>query len=233
MKSTARKYVIILCLIIAYPSSSARADFWGGDLPLLMQIVSNTLQQLVKMREILKTSNDTLGLLRDVNRGINDAMAIMRTLNTTFRPGILSDVKNPAELLALIQRLYGLIPKTAQAELEHLHDQTVAESITLHNQAFSYADAVDPEAERIKDYSRVVSPAGASKLTAESMGVLIHVSNQILRTNAAMLKVLSENLAMNNRQGKMESAQFKAQYEGLSRALGSSSSFGNALKLPK
>jgi hypothetical protein len=29
-------------------------------------------------------------------------------------------------------------------------DQSVAEAIYLHNEAFQYADSVDPEAERIK-----------------------------------------------------------------------------------
>lgn len=76
---------------------------------------------------------------------------------------------------------------------------------------------MDPEAERIKEYSRGVSPAGAGRLTAQSLGVLINVANQILRTNAAILKVLGENLALQNRREKVNSEQFKMEYEGLSQ----------------
>lgn len=202
-----------------------RADFWGGDIPLLIQIVANTLQQLAQLRQILGNGRDTLGLMRDINEGIREAMGIMRTLNTTIHPGVFSDLKNPEAVLRAIQEIYGVIPKTPEARLQRLNDQSVAEAVTLHNQAFEYAAQIDPEAERIKDYSRGVSPVGAGRLTAQSLGVLIHVTNQVLRTNAAMLKIMSENLALQNRREKVNSQQFNMQYEGLSSALGSASSF--------
>ena len=76
----------------------------------------------------------------------------------------------------------------------------------------STADLVDPEAERIKDYSKVVSPQGAERLTAESLGVLIHVLNQVLRTNAAMLKLQGEQLALQNKKEKLSSQQYPLQH---------------------
>jgi hypothetical protein len=216
--------IAFVCLSLAIPRA-AKADFFGGDIPLLLQVVSNTLSQLAQLRQILGTGNDTLGLLRDVNEGIREAMGIMRTMNRTMQPGVLNQYQNPDELLRAINQIYGAIPKTPEARVQQLTDQSVAEAITLHNQAFQYADQIDPEAERIKDYSRGVSPTGAGRLTAQSLGVLIHVSNQILRTNAAMLKVLSEHLALQNRKDKVNSQQFQMQYEGLASALSNAPSF--------
>ncbi len=213
--------VISLALI---PSEVAYADFWGGDLPLLAQIVANSLQQLAQLRSILGNGKDTLGLLRDVNNGIREAMGIMRTMNSTIHGGIYSQYQNPNDLLNALQNLYGVIPETHESRLEASHDQSVAEAITLHNQAFDYAAQIDPEAERIKDYSRGTSPAGSARLAAQSLGVLIHVSNQILRTNAAMLKIMSENLALQNHHEKMNSAQFQAEYDGLSKSFDSTPS---------
>jgi len=109
------------------------------------------------------------------------------------------------------------VPRTAEAPLQRTTDQSVAEAIHLHNEAFRYADRVDPEAERIKDYSKVVNPLGAERLTAQSIGVMINVLNQVLRTNAAILKVQSEQLALQNRKEKLSSEQFRMQYEGLGR----------------
>ena len=82
-------------------------------------------------------------------------------------------------------------------------------------------NGIDPEAERIKEYSKVVSPQGAEKLTAQSIGVLIHVLNQVLRTNAAMLKLQGEQLALQNKREKLGPEQFKFQYESLAKAFGS------------
>lgn len=219
-----KKRVLTWFIAIAIYTSSVspvavRADFFGGDLPMLAQIVANTLQQLSQLRQILGAGRDTIGLLRDINEGIREAMGLMKTMNTTIKPGVLSQIQHPNQAMKLIEQLYGPIAKTFNAPLERLTDQSVAEAVTLHNQAFQYADMVDPEAERIKDYSRGVSPAGAGRLTAQSLGVLINVTNQVLRTNAAMLKIMSEQLALQNRREKANSTQFQMQYEGLSSAL--------------
>ena len=215
---------IILCVSLASPNN-ARADFWGGDVVVLTQILAKTVEELIQLKEILGVGQDTIGFLRDINEGIREAMGIMRTLNSTIRPGVLGDIQNPDQFLRVVENLYGEIPQTSEAKMQQLNDQSVAEGMTLHNQAFEYANQIDPEAERIKDYARGVSPAGAGRLTAQSLGVLIHVTNQVLRTNAAMVKIMSEMLALQNRKEKLNSAQFRLQYEGISSGLNSSKSF--------
>lgn len=218
------------CLSLTTPTP-ARADFFGGDIPLLTSILAQAIQQLAQLRSILGTGSDTLGLLRDVNEGIREAMGIMRTMNHTMQPGALSQFQTVDEMLRAVQDLYGMVPKTAEAKQQSFTDQSVSEGMTIHNQAFAYADQVDPEAERIKDYSRGVSPAGAGRLTAQSIGVLINVTNQLLRTNAAMLKIMSEDLALHNRHEKVNSEQFRMQYDGLSQAISATSSIKDASNL--
>lgn len=214
--------IVAILLIIATVTKSppARADFWGGDLPLLAQIVTNTAQQLIALRNILGTGADTLKYIHDINQGLREALGLIRTQNTTLSPGVLSKLENLEQVMNEIEKLYGTVPNTPEGPMQRTTDQSVAEAIQMHNDAFKYADMLDPEAERIKDYARFVSPQGAGRLTAQSMGVLIHIMNQILRTNAALLKLQSEQLAMGNRKQKLESEHFKMQYEGLSRAFG-------------
>lgn len=216
-RSFATMCVLVPCLLF---TTRSRADFWGGDLVFLAQILANAVQQLAQLQSILGTGQDTLRLLQDVNSGVRDALNVIRTANQTLRPGSLSDLNSLDEVLRKIEDLYGRTPKTAESGLQILTDRSVAEAIDLHNEAFKYADRLDPEAERIKDYAQVVNPAGAAKVTVQSLGIMIHVLNQILRTNAAILKMQSQNLAMTNRKGKLDSEQFKLQYEGVSEAFG-------------
>lgn len=223
--------LLTVSLLTLSTPTPARADFFGGDIPLLIQIVANTLQQLSQLRQIFTAGKDTFGLLQDVNEGIRQAMGMMRTMNQTMHAGSLSQYQTPEQMLRAIQDLYGAIPRTSEARVQGMTDQSVAEAVTLHNQAFQYADQIDPEAERIKDYARTTSPSGSARLTAQSVGVLIHVTNQLLRTNAAMLKIMSENLALQNRHEKVNSEQFKMQYEGLSSAIGGATSFREATSI--
>jgi hypothetical protein len=209
---------LILIFVVAMPLR-ARADFWGGDLPLLAQILSESIMEVENLQMLLGTSKDSLNYLHDLNSGLRDAMQLMRTMNQTLKPGNLSNLNNVNDLIHELEQIYGRIPSTSEAKLQSTHDLTVAESIDLHNNAFRYADQVDPEAERIKDYASQASPQGAARAGLQAQGMQIHVLNQILRTNAALLKVQSENLAMQNRKSKMQSEQFRGQYNDLSRSL--------------
>lgn len=212
-----KTWCLAILFIYFLQPTRAYADFWGGDLPLLTQIIVNTLEQLSKLQTLIGQGKETIDLMRDINRGIRDAMHIIKT-NGNLHPGVLSELERIEQVISAVEDLYGRVPKTQSARTQQTTDLSVAESIHLHNEAFRYADKIDPEAERIKEYARDVNPLGAGKLTAQGIGVVIHVLTQILRTNAAMLKIQSEQLALYNRRDKLGSQQGKIQYEQLSKA---------------
>lgn len=209
-----------LCSSIFLGSMNARADMWGGDLVYLAQILQQAIYQVQQLKSILGQGQDSLNFMKDINRGLIDAMRLKDSINRTLKGGNLSDVKDLVQLAKELERVYGKIPITSEANAQMMHDTTVAESIQLHNDAFRYAEDIDPEAERMKEYAQVASPQGAAKASLQAQGMQIHVLNQILRTNAALLKVQSETLAMQNRKSKFQSEQFRQQYTELSTSLG-------------
>ena len=209
--------VCLLSLALMIPRP-CRADIFGGDVVVLTQILANAIQQLIQLRQILSTGSDTLGLLREVNRGIRDGLLVLQVINPKFDPGIYGDLNNAESVLAAVTDLYGQVPQTGEMRLQNSHDQSVAESIAMNSAIFNYADQTDAESRRIFNQSLLVSPQGAGKLTAQSIAVLIGVTSQVLRTNSMMLKMMSENLALENRKEKIQSAQFRSQYDGLSSA---------------
>jgi hypothetical protein len=210
--------LVLLCALFSGLQHSAKADFFGGDLPMLGTIVANTAAQLKQLETIVGTNSQTLELLKDVNRGIQDAIEIVKSSNTTLSAGQLSDLTSADQVLAKIQTLYGQIPNTAQAPSQAFVDKTVAESIHLHNEAFRYADKLDPEVERLKQASQLASPGASQKITAQSIGVLTHAITQVLRTNAAMLKIQSEQLALSNKKEKQNSHDNIAKYLDAAKA---------------
>lgn len=209
----------IMSLMLAVPQPS-RADFWGGDIPILLNILANAIQQLVQLRQLLGTGTDTLNLLRDINRGIRDGLAVIQMVNPKFNPGLYGDLDTADRVLSIIQDLYGSIPQTGEARLQEAQDRSVAESIAMNGTLFRFADQADDESKRIIAHARDVNPQGAAKLTAQSLAVLIGVTTQVLRTNSMMLKMMGENMALQNRKEKVQAAQFRTQYDGISGALG-------------
>jgi hypothetical protein len=193
---------------------------FGGDIVILVKILANALQQLVQLKQILQTGEDTLGLMREINRGIRDGLAVIQVVNPRFNPGIYGNLSDAERALSAIEALYGRVPQTAAARLQSSQDQSVAESLSMHGSLYTYADSVDREAQNMLAHSRNVNPQGAAKLQAQSLAVLIGVTTQLLRTNSTMMKMMAQNMALQNRKEKIGSEQFKMEYQGLSDAFG-------------
>lgn len=208
--------IVVLCLATVVPKN-VQAFSFGADVAVLAQILANAIQQLVQLRQILSTGSDTLGLMKDINRGIRDGLTILRMINPKFNPGIYGNLETADQVLRIIDDLYGQIPQTAELRLQQAQDQSASESISMNGTLFRFADEADEESKRIFSHSQSVSPQGAAKLTAQSIAVLIGVTTQVLRTNSMMLKAMGENMALQNRREKLQSAQFREQYDGLSQ----------------
>lgn len=217
VKKTLIAVVISFSLVLPRP---AKADLFGGDIAVLVQILAQAIKQLYELQRIVSTGQDTLGLMRDINKGIRDGLAVIRIINPKFNPGLYGGLETVDQVQRAIEDLYGTIPQTSEYRLQEAQDRSVSESIAMNGTLFQYADNVDEETKRIIAHAQRVSPQGAGKLTAESLAVLIGVTTQVLRTNSMMLKMMGQNMALSNRKEKLQATQFKSQYEGISNALG-------------
>lgn len=212
-------FTIFLCFTLAFPKP-AKADLWGGDVAVLIQILAQTIKQLYELQRIVSTGQDSLSLWRDINRGIRDGLRIIQIVNPKFNPGLYGSLETSEQVQRAIEDLYGVIPQTSEYRLQEAQDRSVSESIAMNGTLFQYADSVDEETRRIIEHAKVVNPQGSAKLTNQSLAVLIGVTTQVLRTNSMMLKMMGQNMALSNRKEKLQATQFKTQYEGLSNALG-------------
>lgn len=210
---------LVICATFMLPRP-AKADLWGGDLPLLASIVTNTMNSLLVLKQIFKTGADTLGLMREINNGLRNGLEVIRIINPKFNPGLYGSLETSEKVQRAIEDLYGVIPKTSEYRLQEAQDRAVSESIAMNANLFQYADEVDIESKRIIAHAQSVNPQGAAKLTAESLAILIGVTTQVLRTNSMMLKMMGQNMALTNRKEKLQATQFKSQYEGISNAFG-------------
>ncbi len=214
MKKKFMAGVTAFCLSIATPQS-ARCDFFGADIPILLEILAQSVQQLIQLKAMLQNSGDTLDLLRDVNRGINDSLYMAETLGLRIDPGIYRDLRTVDQATRSIESLYGVVVDSKLANVQRNTDQTVAEAISFNNDLNEYAFKLDQIGEEIKQYSHSVSPGGAAKLTAESLGVMIHVLNQQMRAQGQGLKLQAQAMAVANKKDKDHTDQYLREGQSL------------------
>ena len=201
-------------LLLATPFNARGAPF-GADVAVLAQILQQAILQLAELRSILKSGKDTLGLLEDINRGINDSLRMAETLGARIDPGIYRDLRAVDQAARAIEELYGRPVDSPAATVQRNTDQTVAEAISFNNELNEYARNLDRIGEEIKSFSHAVSPGGAAKLTAQSLGVLIHVMNQQMRATGQGLKLQAQAMAVQNKKEKDHTEQYLKEGQAL------------------
>lgn len=206
-----RRFFCITIVVVGFllpVSFPARGDMFGGDIAILTQILGQAIRQLAELKSILQNGKDTLDLMRDINRGINDSLQMADTLGLRIDPGLYRDLRQVDEALRAVEQLYGRPIDSPVATVQRNTDQTVAEAISFNNDLNEYAKNLDRVGEEIKRYSHSVSPGGAMKLTAQSLGVLIHVADQQLRATGQSLKLQAQAMAIQNKREKDSTEQY-------------------------
>ena len=205
---------------------SARGDLFGGDVAVLTQILVNAIQQLSTLNSMLQTGGDTLGLMRDINRGINDSLNMIRTIDPNWNPGLYRDWENMQRALDQVEQIYGAVPgSTSETRVQRDLDQSVAEAVTLNNAMYNYTREIDKLGEEIKVASHTVSPGGAQKLTAETLGVMLHVMNSSLRAQATALKLQAQSMGIQNRRDKETTKHTVTSTHSIQQAFGRKAKF--------
>jgi len=203
-----KKLTAIFMTLVIYISPPAKADMFGGDLVYLAQILANAIKQLIELKNMVETGKDQLDLLREINRGINDSLRLARTIDPNIDPGLYKDWQNVNDALQKLQGIYGLVTDSTEAKVYRNTDKQVAEAVSLNNDIYEYTANIDELGEAIKDYSHEVSPGGAQKLTAQTLGVMLQVMNQSLRTQATGLKLQAQTMAVQNKKEKDSTRQY-------------------------
>jgi len=203
-----KKIVSLILAISIFVTSPAKADMFGGDLIYLAQILANAVKQYIELKNIVENGRDQLDLIREINRGVNDSLRLAQTINPNIDPGIYKDWQNAGDALAKLQSIYGIVTNSPDSRVYSDTDQNVAEAVTLNNDIYKYTQNIDELGEAIKDYSHDVSPGGAQKLTAQTLGVMLQIMNQSLRTQATGLKLQAQTMAVQNKKEKDSTKQY-------------------------
>jgi hypothetical protein len=213
-----RIFAFLIALQFLYVPQ-ADADIWGGDVAVLVQILANALQQLIQLKNIVENGKDNLDLIRDLNRGINDSLNLMQTISPNTNAGIYRDWQNSPDAYNKLQAIYGPVAESHDAQVQRDTDQSVAEAVALNNSIYEYSKSVDDMGDLITSEGNSASPGRATKLTAASLGVMLKLQNQMLRTQATGLKLQAQALEIQNRKDKERTRQTIEGADNLNAAL--------------
>lgn len=199
-----------------------------AQLPYIIQILTENIKRYHQLKTMIKTAKEREQYLKLINSGLENSIGLLTSLPIEDEK-ILTQIKDFKLAFDTIQKVYGVIPKSEEAALQMLHDQTVAESIKMASSIKNYAKKQEENASKISIQSRTASPKGAARMNAEVNAKILHTLNQLLRINGQILKLQGENLAMANKSGKDSVGHFNKINHDMKQGL---KSFNGSFNLP-
>lgn len=200
-----KKYTLgALILALSLSARPARADFWGADIPILLEILANAVKQLMQLQQALNTARSQLEFIRQINRGINDSISLIRVVYPNFNPTLYQEWNRIQGAVAGVTNVYGVVPESRDKQVQGDADKSVAEAIVMNNEIAKYTKQMADLSEQLKSQSQVASPGRAQQLTAASLAALIQLTTQSVKAQAAGVKLQAQALAIGNRKEKEE-----------------------------
>jgi hypothetical protein len=161
---------------------------WGGDLPLLLQIVTNTLNTLM---ELQKQSN----YMSDELAGIKDRIDRVKTIAEVVQPSTWSKWKDPTEALRRLKVIYHTMPKEYRSEKADAIEDELSAAMNLVARVSSGTATTFASGKELESRGANASPGVAQKLTASGVGTLIAAESQSLVMQSHITSLLAQMLA--------------------------------------
>lgn len=190
----------------------ARADLWGGDLPLLAKIVFNTLQTMYELRRQSEYMSDELA-------GIKDRIDRIRTISELVQPSTWDQWKNPQEALRRLQAIYQTMPKEYRSEKSDVIEAEITKAMNLIARISGEAQTTFKSGKELERRGADASPGVAQKLTASGVGTLVSLESQTLTLQSHITSLLTQMLADANERETRAVVSRGAGFSGVAKEL--------------
>jgi hypothetical protein len=115
---------VLVIFVIAIQPFNAKADFWGGDLPLLTEIVFNTLHTMMELEQQTNYWSEQM-------EGIHDRIDRVQTIANIVEPSNWNKWKDPQEAISRLRMIYQTMPKEYRSEKSDEIETELANAMNL------------------------------------------------------------------------------------------------------
>lgn len=162
-----KKWFLAPAFMLFLAAKPARADLWGADLPLLMEIVTNTLQTYIQLQQQTQ-------ILQDQMEGINDYINRIKTIERLIDPSNWNEWKDPTVALRRLREIYYTIPNEYRTAKADAFESEMTKAMELAAKMTDEAQSTFLSGKELERRGADASPGVAEKLTASGVGTLSH-----------------------------------------------------------
>lgn len=207
------KKFIIVCSLLLMPYNKAKADLWGADLPLLAEIVFNTLHTMMELEQQSQYWFDQM-------EGVRDKIDRIRTISEMVQPSSWDQWRDPHEAMRRLKNIYYTMPKEYRSEKAEVIESELSKAMNLISRVRPEAQTTFASGKELERRGADASPAVAQKLTASGVGTLISMEAQTQVIQSHITSLLAQMLADANEKESRAVASKGSNFSWFSKILG-------------
>lgn len=181
------KKLILIYAFMLLPFQ-AKADLWGADLPLLAEIVFNTLHTMMELERQSQYWSAEMA-------GIKDRIDRIQTIANVVEPSTWEKWKDPREALERLRLIYHTIPKEYRSEKYDSIEHELANAMNLVARLRPETESSFKSGKELERRGADASPGVAQKLSASGIGSLVTIQSQSLAVQSHITSLLAQMLA--------------------------------------
>ncbi len=182
---------LVLVSAFLFLPYQAKADLWGADLPLLAEIVFNTLHTMMELEKQSQHMNDELA-------GIKNRITRIRTISDAVQPSQWEKWKDPREAVNRLRIIYHAMPKEYRSDKYDTIEDEIVKAMNLAARVAPESKSSFESGKELERRGADASPGVAQKLTASGVGSLISLESQSLTMQSHVITLLAQMLADGN-----------------------------------
>jgi hypothetical protein len=179
---------VLVIFVIAIQPFNAKADFWGGDLPLLTEIVFNTLHTMMELEQQTNYWSEQM-------EGIHDRIDRVQTIANIVEPSNWNKWKDPQEAISRLRMIYQTMPKEYRSEKSDEIETELANAMNLAARLKPETESSFKSGKELERRGADASPGVAQKLTASGVGSLVSIQSQSLAVQSHITSLLAQMMA--------------------------------------
>ncbi len=183
-----KKLLVLTFLLLPL---TAKADLWGGDLPLLAEIVANTLHTLMELER-------QSSLMEDEMAGIKDKIYRIKTIADVIQPSHWEQWKDPREAMRRLRTVYYTLPKEYRNEKSDMIEEELSKAMNMIALVGKESNTAYKSGKELEQRGADASPGVAQKLTASGVGSLISLEAQTQVIQSHIASLVTQMLADSN-----------------------------------
>ena len=164
----------------------------------------------------------TADQIKKINDGLDAIKALGSVVGLSGNKEIIAEWEKVNSLAKMLEALHVDISKVRNKKGIEAVDEGLKRSLKIQKRIFEFQQKLSTASQSVEEQVSKVSPKGAARLTAQSMGMMLEAQGKILASQRVQIDLMMQQQMLENYERKIRAQHITQNIDELSKLLSTS-----------